>query len=148
MKKVILIEDRIYRQKTLLEERANKLNLYPFLTNINGGEEFEQLRIKFNKNDFSTIDKFNTVMIHRSAFKADIRNSLIEYLRERKISAVFFSGGITGSQLSTGGGFDFLLINPREFYGDNLFLFLDNNAENILQLAFGKRWELSLLIDT
>ena len=86
-------------------------------------------------------------MLHRSAFETNTRNGLIEYLKKSNKKIVFFSGGIAGCQFSKIDSLDFLLINVNQFYSDNLILFLNNNGDNLMELAFGNQWETSILID-
>ena len=63
---------------------------------------------------------------------------------------IFFSGGITSSVLKDL-DFPFLHINSKEFYSENLKLFIEafeeSNAVNLLVLQFGKKWKLSLLLN-
>lgn len=147
MIKVILIEDRIERQKKLLGSKLNELKEIPFLKNISGGTDFADIKGKIIEKNFSFLDDYEIVMLHRSAFDSEIRNSLLNYLKEYPKKLVLFSGGITGCQISKLKNLEFMLLNVTEFYSENLLLFLKNNAINLLELAFGEKWETSLLID-
>ena len=147
MKQVILIEDRIHRQKNQLGQKIGELQSFPVLTNISGGEAFVELKNQLSEKKYSIFDDYSTIMLHRSAFEADVRNGLIEYLKDYHKKVVFFSGGITGSQLTKLKNIEFMLINVTEFYSENLLIFLRNNAENLLELAFGNNWKTSILID-
>jgi hypothetical protein len=42
--------------------------------------------------------------------------------------------------------FEFLLLNSKTFYSKNLELFLNDTA-NILTLAYGKKWKVSVLLN-
>jgi hypothetical protein len=63
---------------------------------------------------------------------------------------IFFSGGITSSVLKDL-DFPFLHINSKEFYAENLKMFIEaceeSNTVNLLVLQFGKKWKLSLLLN-
>lgn len=147
MNKVILIEDRIYRQKDILGNKALNLNNYPFLKNITGGEEFTQIKNHLLEQKYSVLDQFSTILFHRSAFDSDVRNGIMNYFSNSQKTIVQFSGGISGSHITKVKNADLMMINVSEFYSDKLFQFLDNNAENLLQLAFGNNWPISILIN-
>ena len=147
MKNVIIIEDRIFRQKNILGDKASNLNNYPFLKNISGGEDFANLKNQITEKKYSVFDDFSTILLHRSAFEADIRNEIMDYLKNSTKKLVLFSGGISGSQITKLKNADLMLMNVSDFYSDKLFLFLNNNAENLFQLAFGDNWQTSILID-
>ena len=147
MKNVIIIEDRIFRQKNILGDKASNLNNYPFLKNISGGEDFANLKNQITEKKYSVFDDFSAILLHRSAFDADIRNEIMDYLKNSPKKLVLFSGGISGSQITKLKNADLMLMNVSDFYSDKLFLFLNNNAENLFQLAFGDNWQTSILID-
>jgi hypothetical protein len=148
MKNVILVEDRIYRQKNQLGDKTVELEKFAFLENISGGVAFTKLKQQLLDKKYSVFDNYSTILVHRSAFEPEVRNGLIDYLKDRSNKKlVFFSGGITGAQLSKLKNLDFMLMNVTEFYSDNLFVFLESDAKNLMQLAFGDKWETSILID-
>jgi len=144
--KAILIEDRVHRQKKLLGQNLNEL-IKPFLTNISGGQKFADIQKSLINKEFSVLDEFSVIMLHRSAFDTNTRNGLIDYLRKADKKIVFFSGGISGCQISKIGNLEFLLINVNQFYSENLMLFLKNEAQNLQELAFGNNWRISNLVD-
>jgi hypothetical protein len=146
MIKAILIEDRVHRQKNLLGENLNEL-IKPFLTNISGGQEFADIKKSLINKEFFVLDEFSVIMLHRSAFDTNTRNGLIDYLRKTEKKIVFFSGGISGCQVSKIGNLEFLLLNVNQFYSENLILFLKNEAQNLQELAFGNNWRISNLVD-
>lgn len=146
--KAILIEDRVNRQKNLLGRKLNELTQFTFLKNISGGENFEELNQKLNDKEYTVLDEFSLIMLHRSAFETSTRNGIIEHLKKSNKKVVFFSGGITSCQINKIDSLDFLLINVNLFYSENLFYFLKNNGDNLLELAFGREWQTSILIDT
>jgi hypothetical protein len=145
--KAILIEDRINRQLNILENKLDELNQFAFLKNISGGKDFEELNQKLNNKEYSVLNEYSIIMLHRSAFETNTRNGLIEHLKKSNKKVVFFSGGISDCQFSRIDSLDFLLINVNQFYSENLFYFLNNNGVNLLELAFGNQWQTSILID-
>lgn len=144
--KALLIEDRVHRQNKLLGKNLNEL-IKPFLKNISGGQEFANIQKNLTSKEFSVLDEYSVIMLHRSAFDTNTRNGLIEYLRKADKKIVFFSGGISGCQISKIGNLELLLINVNQFYSENLILFLNNEASNLQELAFGNNWRISNLID-
>jgi hypothetical protein len=147
MKNVILVEDRLYRQRNMLGEKVIEFENFSFLKNISGGEPFAELKEQLFEKKYAIFDDYSTILLHRSAFEAEVRNGLIEYLKDYHKKLVLFSGGITNSQLSRVKYMEFMLINVTDFYSDNLLLYLRNNADNLLELAFGNNWATSVLID-
>ncbi|MCB9251739.1 MAG: hypothetical protein H6605_04690 [Flavobacteriales bacterium] len=147
MNYAILIEDRVHRQKKHLEGKIIELNNFSFLKNVSGGQDFVDILMKLNKKEYTVLNEYSVIMLHRSAFETEIRNGLMDYLKTTNKKVVFFSGGISGCQISKIGNLEFLLINVNQFYSDNLLLFLKNNATNLLELAFGSNWQTSILVD-
>ena len=145
--KAILIEDRIHRQQNQLGEKLDELTNFSFLNNISGGQNFVDIQQNLNNKQYSVLDEYTVIMLHRSAFDTNTRNGLIEYLKKTDKKVVFFSGGISSCQISKIGSMEFLLINVSQFYSENLFLFLNKNAQNLLELAFGDKWQISILMD-
>lgn len=148
MSKVVLIEDRINRQANKLGSKLGYLERHSNLNNISGGVDFEYIKNKLTKLDFTVLEEYSVIMLHRSAFDSNTRNAMLEFMKKTNKKAVFFSGGISGCQINRIGEFEFLLINVNDFYGDNLLLFLENDAHELLELAFGKNWQISILMDT
>ncbi len=144
--KIILLEDRPIRQEVFTNLLNKDLNSFPSLTNIGGGNDF----LKFKENifdDISVFDNYKTIMIHRSALSNDERAKLIDYIGNNEKLLVFFSGGISSTLFQQVGKGQLLTINSKDFYSENLLLFIENNGREALELAFGKNWKLSLLID-
>ena len=144
--KIILLEDRPIRQEVFTNLLNKDSNSFPSLTNIGGGNDF----LKFKENifdDISVFDNYKTIMIHRSALSNDERAKLIDYIGNNEKLLVFFSGGISSTLFQQVGKGQLLTINSKDFYSENLLLFIENNGREALELAFGKNWKLSLLID-
>lgn len=148
MENVILIEDRIYRQRNMLGAKLPELEKFHLLKNISGGEPFSDLKNQLEQKNYSIFNNYTTVLLHRSAFEAEVRNGLIDYLKDFPKKLVLYSGGITGSHISRLKNMELMLINVTEFYSDNLLLYLNNSANNLLMLAFGDKWKTSVLIDS
>jgi hypothetical protein len=124
------------------------LERFENLNNISGGAAFDEIQKKLYNSEFSILDEYSVIMLHRSAFETGIRNGIMDYLKKSQKKIIFFSGGISGCQISKIGELEIMLLNVKEFYSDNLVLFLDNGSENILELAFGTIWKISHLIDS
>ncbi len=138
MRKFILIEDRVERQKNFA---FNKLNNYvnENFTNICGGEDFVKIKAKILQNDFDVI------AIHRSALSSMERSNLIEFCKKEAKDLIFFSGGISSVLIQNIDKTKLLTINSKDFYGNNLKAFLEDEKRNLLVLAFGEKWELNLM---
>lgn len=147
MIKILLIEDRIHRQKNIFGKNLVELNKFSILKNISGGNDFVDIQKKLINKEYSALEEYSTIMLHRSAFETNTRNGLIDFLKKTNKKIVFFSGGISGCQISKIGSLEFLLINVNHFYSENLLLFLKNDAQNLLELAFGDNWQISNLVD-
>lgn len=147
MKKTILIEDRVFRQKNYLGNNLNKLMNFDNLRNISGGEGFTIIKEQFLSDDYTLINDYDVLMIHRSAFDTDIRNKIISTIGETNKDLILFSGGVSGCSFTNIKRAQLLVINVDQFYGSNLFLYLQNGCTNLLELAFGENWRLSVLLE-
>ncbi len=144
--KISIIEDRIGR----LEQYADfDLKSYKSVSIITGSE-FDTLVNSLKINDTSILDQFECIASHRSAFSTEVRDTLKDYCRSKRKPLIFFSGGITSSVIKDV-EFPFLHINSRDFYSENLKLFIEkfeeNSNINLLVLQFGRKWKLSLLLN-
>lgn len=144
--KIAIIEDRIPR---LEQYTAYELKKCKSVTIISG-LEFDNLIGSLKSNDTKPLHQYDCISSHRSALSNEIRDTLKEYCRIKRKPLIFFSGGITSSVLKDL-DFPFLHINSKEFYSENLKLFIEaseeSNAVNLLVLQFGKKWKLSLLLN-
>lgn len=144
--KFAIIEDRIVRLKRYTDFELMKYESVNIIT----GSDFDNLIGCLKNSDTTTLDKFDCIASHRSALSIGTRDTLKEYCRKNRKPLIFFSGGISSSVLKDI-EFPFLHINSKEFYSENLNLFIDaceqNNAVNLLLLQFGKKWKLSLLLN-
>lgn len=145
MMKIAIIEDRIARLEQYSEFELKKCKSVCIIT----GSDFDNLTNYLKNNNTESLNQYQCIVSHRSAFSNDERDLLKKYCKENLKPLVFFSGGITSSVLKDI-DFPFLHINSKEFYSDNLRLFIkdceDNNRVNLLILQFGMKWKLSLLL--
>ncbi len=139
MKKILLIEDRVERQKIFTEVTNIDLNRY---SNIIDNQ------IKIDKKE---LGNYSTIITHRSAYGSEnssMLGFLKEYCEKNSIQLVFFSGGITSTFYSNE-KYEFLLLNSKAFYSENLNYFLDDinngNEPNLLILGYGKNWKTNLM---
>lgn len=144
--KIAIIEDRIGRLEQNTDFELKKCKSVTIIT----GLEFDNLIGSLKKNDTKPLDQYECIASHRSALSNEVRDTLKEYCRKNRKPLIFFSGGITSSVLKDE-EFPFLHINSKEFYSENLKMFIEaceeNNAVNLLVLQFGKKWKLSLLLN-
>ena len=146
MKKILLIEDRVERQKKFTEDTGIKL------------EEYSDILDNVTSLDKTSLDKYSIIVTHRSAFENRSENSL-DFLKKHcettHTQLVFFSGGISSTYYSKT-KFEFLLLNSKSFYNKNLKEFLDDFRDkmntdkngNILLLGYGKYWEINIILNT
>jgi hypothetical protein len=144
--KIAIIEDRIPRLEQFTDFDLKKSKSVTIIT----GLEFENLIHSLKINDTSKLNQYECIASHRSALSNEVRDTLKEYCRNNKKPLVFFSGGITSSVFKDE-EFPFLHINSKEFYSENLKLFIEayegHNTLNLLFIQFGKKWKLSLLLN-
>jgi hypothetical protein len=146
--KVLLIEDRPDRQKLFLPNKEKDIETLSKIEKLwmPIDNECKEIIDKINKEDFDTTD-LKLIMIHKSALIPPGVNYLIEQSEKKKINLVFFSGSIDQT-IYNNENFEFLNMNSKEFYSDNLIPFLvDFISEENTQLLFlkDKNWRLSYL---
>jgi hypothetical protein len=144
MKKVILIEDRPNRQIDFVKEINKSLNEISILENICGFEKFNLFKEILSSSHLTEFDKYEVIIIHRSALSSTERLRLIDFARKNSKVLVLFSGGISSISLQKLGNGNLLTINSKDLYSNSLINFLNNNATNILELAFGVNWKINL----
>jgi hypothetical protein len=144
--KIAIIEDRIGRLDQYNDFELKKCKSVTIIT----GLEFDNLIDSLKRNDTKRLDQYECIASHRSALSNEVRDALKEYCRIKRKPLIFFSGGITSSVLKDL-DFPFLHINSKEFYSENLKMFIgaceESNAVNLLVLQFGRKWKLSLLLN-
>lgn len=143
---IAIIEDRIGRLEQYTDFELNKCKSVTIIT----GLQFDNLIGSLRSDDTKPLDQYECIACHRSALSNEVRDVLKEYCRKKRKPLIFFSGGITSSVLKEL-DFPFLHINSKEFYSENLKLFIkaceESNTVNLLLLQFGKKWKLSLLLN-
>ena len=144
--KIAIIEDRIARLEQFTDFELKQCKSVTIIT----GLEFDNLIGSLKNNDTKPLDQYECIASHRSALSNEVRDTLKEYCRIKRKPLIFFSGGITSTVLKDL-DFPFLHINSKEFYSENLKLFIEtfeeSNAVNLLVLQFGKKWKLSLFLN-
>jgi len=144
--KIAIIEDRIARLEQFTDFELKQCKSVTIIT----GLEFDNLIVSLKSNNTKPLDQYECIASHRSALSNEVRDILKEYCRIKRKPLIFFSGGITSSVLKDL-DFTFLHINSKEFYSENLKLFIEafeeSNSINLLVLQFGKKWKLSLLLN-
>jgi hypothetical protein len=144
--KIAIIEDRIPRLEQYTDFELKKCKSVSIIT----GFEFDDLLVSLKSKDTKPLDQYECIASHRSALSNELRDTLKEYCRKNRKPLIFFSGGITSSVLKDF-DFPFLHINSKEFYSENLKMFVEafeeNNNANLLVLQFGRKWKLSLLLN-
>ncbi|KLT68656.1 hypothetical protein [Flavobacterium sp. ABG] len=154
MKKILILEDRVTRQESFLEDSNLSKDFFvrhkDFIDNFEG-TLFEDFKEKLaNEEEYDFLLEYNCVIVHRSAFKKEIINKIFSFCSKNKINLVYFSGGISSTNLREDSKFSFLTINSKQFYSSNLAMFIDEFREtgnnNLGILAFGERYELNILL--
>ena len=137
MYKILLIEDRVERQQLFSDETGFNF------------EKYKSILDNRNSLDGIELGQYNTIVCHRSAFGASKR--LKDHCAKKQVQLIFFSGGISSTFYSHI-KYEFLLLNSKAFYHDNLKLYLDevvfSNNSNLLLLAYGNNWKINLMLNT
>lgn len=146
--KIILIDDRTKRQVKYTEDTGVYLERFSEILENYTAEKYEILLEEFNAKDYSTLEKFDVIITHRSAFgdnNSIILDKIKELCAKSNKTLVFFSGGISNTTFISK-PFEFLLMNSKDFYSKNIELYLENPI-SILQLAYGNKYVISLLLN-
>lgn len=141
-KRIVLVEDRVERQKKFALEYAIDLNVQPYLKNICGGQEFDDFKQLISEK--KAFDSFDVIMIHRSALTTNERQILVEKLNENEKILVFFSGGISSISLQEFKKGKLLTINVKDFYNGHLVNVVNELPFNVYRLAFGNYWQINM----
>ena len=139
---MLLIEDRIERQELFSKEMNFNFDRY---SNILDN------RVSLDGVD---LNHYSTIICHRSAFgdsDDNVLDRLKNHCKKTQVQLVLFSGGISSTFYSYN-EYEFLLLNSKSFYSNNLKIFLEEATEknnlNIRLLAYGKNWKINLLLNT
>lgn len=148
---ILLIEDRVDRQKYFMSEADIDLNRYNDILDNMIKSKYHEFVQKI-KADTVDLDKYTVIVSHKSAFGDDnigILQKLENHCRQHNKPLVLFSGG-TDTNYYENIDFELLELNSKLFYSDNLQLFLKETEEgtsNILTLAYGRQWKLNILLN-
>jgi len=153
MKKILLIEDRKERQQRFTNQTNINLNDYGDILDNKIGQAYDDIydELKHGKFDFHD---YIMVIAHKSAFNGDTQKVLYGIENEcksRTIPLVFFSGGITANYYEEEKNFKKLELNSKDFYSQNLKMFLENYKKNekteLLMLSYGEKWKLDIVLN-
>ena len=149
MKHIILIEDRIERQKQYLDDNSiERLRTIPNL-NMPQSSECRRYIETINEDRMNDLNDFNLIIIHRSPLNQKGLLALSNYCKEQQKDLILFSGG--NSQLTYhSDNFQALSINSKDFYSKSLIDFLygysTDKVDNLLELIYRENWMLGYLI--
>ena len=144
---IILIDDRPERRKKLLGNDLNPRLEDSKVIDIPDVVSCKKYFEKLNAKDVSVFNSYKTIMIHKSPLNKDGLSAIPDYCSEKNRSLVFFSGSL--SQIIYNNDFNEVLsLNSSDLYTINLINFLENHeSSNILELAYGKKYEFHLFIN-
>lgn len=153
MKKILLIEDRQARQQLFMNHTNIDLNEYRDILDNKTAQAYDEVYESFQNKDFD-FDDYTVVIVHKSAFNGDTQEVLYGIENEcknRAIPLVLFSGGITANYYEEEKNFKKLELNSKDFYSQNLKMFLENYRESgnieLLMLSYGQRWKLDIVLN-
>ncbi|MDD4329877.1 MAG: response regulator [Aliarcobacter sp.] len=147
MKKIALIEDRYKRQTHFLEQ--NLINLEDYEDVLENFIEEKASNILENiSNDSFDLHEFDIIICHKSVENNTvILGNLKDYCKNHQKTLILFSGGISVNYYDNS-EFEFLELNSKTFYSQNLLLFLKSikiNNEDIMMLCYGEQWKQNIV---
>ncbi len=140
---ILLLENKEVRQKNIAIDFDDQI-----IHNILGDDKCNEILSSF-LDDESVLESYDTIIIHESIYLENERDNLLKKLEtfcsqsEKKL--IKFSGHNTQAHLKN----NLLEISAKSLYA-NLMIFLEeyiNDDANILMLAYGKNWQLNLLLN-
>ena len=153
MKKILLIEDRQARQQLFMNHTNIDLNEYRDILDNKTAQAYDEVYEAFQNGDFD-FDNYAMVIVHKNAFNGDTQEVLYgieNKCKTRAIPLVLFSGGITANYYEEEKKFKKLELNSKDFYSQNLKMFLENYRESgnieLLMLSYGQRWKLDIVLN-
>ena len=150
MKKILLIEDVTSRQIGFMSKIDFKLEDYNDILENSIGKKYKEIAEEL-KNDTFNFDEYSMIMVHQSAFEDDVAitiDKLKNYCEKHKKALVLFSG--VNSKYYNNSKYEYIELNTKEFYSNNLKLFLEayrNQNQNILMLSYGEKWTITILLN-
>lgn len=152
MKKILLIEDRVARQKKFLLTSNFSLEDYADIIDNCIGEKYEEIYLELKNNKYSNFSHYSLVIVHKGAFNgenSEIHNFIEEQCHQNNIPLVLFSGGSNNYYLKK--EHEFMEINSKDFYSENLQFFLENFRKTtkieLLMLSYGRDWKINILLN-
>lgn len=153
MKKILLIEDRVTRQRLSCIGASIDLVSYEDIVDNTIEDKYERFLKDLEDGKFIA-DEYIAIMAHQSAFgdkNQQILSQIESICKESDIPLVLFSGGISVSHYMREGEFERLLVNTKLFYSSNLRLFLDHykatEEVELMILNYGRSWRLNILLN-
>lgn len=150
MKKILLIEDRHKRQRLFRQQTDIKFEDYNDILDNCIEDKYNAFLSEMLIGSFD-LSSYDIIISHKSAF-ADanelILKKLTDHCKKHSKSLVLFSGGIVGNYY-TSDEYEVLELNSKTFYSQNLALYLETiktDNDNLLMLAYGKQWELNIIL--
>lgn len=159
MKRIILVENRKDRLERLLGVNSSSKELISRLYDSEGLEiidrhgefnleQWDEYFLKFEKENLDDFMDYDIFFMHKSKISREGHKNLDQFCRKHGKSIIYFSGGLTGVTFIND-GYPCLNINSSIFYSSRLIDFLEKNkntATNILEVAYGQKWQLSNLL--
>lgn len=147
MKKIALIEDRYKRQTHFLEQ--NSINIDDYEINLDNFIEEKATNILENIfNNHIDLIEFDIIICHKSVENNTlILGNIKDYCKKYQKTLVLFSGGISVNYYDNS-EFEFLELNSKTFYSQNLKLFLESIKtynEDIMMLCYGEQWKQNIV---
>ncbi len=150
MKKILLIEDVTERQKEFMHDQDFTLDAYSEILENAIDDKYKKISLNLNINT-ATLENYSVIMVHKSAFEHESGitiNKIEQHCKQNKTPLVLFSGSL--GNYYNNAQYDYLELNSKDFYSQNLKLFLDEyrkSNENILMLSYGSSWVLNTLLN-
>ncbi len=150
MKKILLIEDVTERQKEFMYDQDFTLDAYSEILENAIDDKYKKISLNLNINT-ATLENYSVIMVHKSAFEHESGitiNKIEQHCKQNKTPLVLFSGSL--GNYYNNAQYDYLELNSKDFYSQNLKLFLDEyrkGSENILMLSYGSGWILNTLLN-
>lgn len=146
MNKILILDDRIERKRTHLNDNSIKelenCVSQGFLKMITG-ENFEK------DFAFQYCDEYSMIAFHKSWLESNkLVTSIEEYAKNNQKYLIIFSGGIGQTILTN--DYRYLSVNSALFYTEKLPKFIETYAKSgdiefpLLQLLYGNNWRLPI----
>lgn len=147
MKKILLIEDRYKRQANFLDQNYIDLSNYPNILDNTINEAAANILEDITNNSFD-FSIYDIVICHKSVQNNTIvLSNLKEYCKTNQKTLILFSGGISVNYYDNS-EFEYLELNSKTFYSQNLVLFLEavkDETEDIMMLCYGEHWKQNIV---